>query len=109
MGSNLKIGETCMKYLPILQELFESDTFIFLIIGIAVALIVGLRIKNHNKCIAAIGISVATYVICELVSNFNTNFMLELILLFVGTAAIGCCIGFIICLLIKLIKNQKKQ
>ena len=98
-----------MKYLPILQELFESDTIVFLIIGIAIALIVGLRIKNHNKCIAAIGISVGTYVICELISNFHTNFMIELILLFIGTASIGCCIGFITCLLIKLIKNKKKQ
>ena len=35
-----------MKYLPILQELFESDTVIFLIIGMAIALIVGLRIIN---------------------------------------------------------------
>ena len=98
-----------MKYLPILQELFESDTIVFLIIGIAIALIVGLRIKNHNKCIAAIGISVGTYAICELISNFHTNFMIELILLFIGTVSIGCCIGFITCLLIKLIKNKKKQ
>ena len=88
-----------MKYLPILQELFESDTIVFLIIGIAVALIVGLRIKNHNKCITGIGISVGIYAICELISNFHTNFILELILLFVGTVAIGCNIGFIVCLL----------
>lgn len=32
-----------MKYLPILQELFESDTIVFLIIGIVIALIIGLR------------------------------------------------------------------
>lgn len=92
-----------MKYLPILQELFESDTLIFLLIGIIIAVIVGLRLKNHKKCIMAVLISVVIYGICESVSNIHTNFMLELILLFIGTVAIGCCVGFIICLLINFI------
>lgn len=98
-----------MKYLPILQELFESDTIVFLIIGIVIALVIGLRLKNHKKYIPGITISVFIYAICELVSNVHTNFMLELILLFVGTVAIGCCIGLIVCLLIKLIQNQKRK
>lgn len=85
-----------MRYLPILQELLESDTIIFMIIGTVIAVFVGLWLKNPKKNIAAIIISVITYVICELASNIHTNFMLELILLFIGTVAIGCCLGFII-------------
>lgn len=88
-----------MKYLPIFQELFESDTFIFMMIGIGIAVIAGLRLKNKKKCITASIASVVVYVICELVSNIHTTFMLELILLFIGTVAIGCFIGFIICLI----------
>ena len=98
-----------MKYLPILQELFESDTVIFMIIGIAVAVIIGLRLKHQKKYIMAIIISIVTYAICELASNIHTNFMLELILLFLGTVSIGCCIGFISCLLFKIIKNGKDE
>lgn len=97
-----------MKHLPILQELFESDTIIFLIIGIAVAVVAGLWLKNQKKCIIGIIISVVLYLICELASNFRTNFMLELILLFIGTVAIGCCIGFIIYLLVRLLIIKKK-
>ncbi len=35
-----------MRYFPILQELFESDTVIFLVIGIAVSVFAGLRLKT---------------------------------------------------------------
>lgn len=98
-----------MTYLPILQELLESDTFIFMIIGIIIAVLTALRMKNHKKYIRAIVISVVIYAICEFVSNIRTNFMLELMLLFVGTVSLGCLIGFIICLLIRLLKNGKDE
>lgn len=86
-----------MKYLPILQELFESDTIIFLIIGVAIAVTIGLRLNNQKKCMVGGVLSLAIYIICELASNIHTNFMLEIILLFIGTVAIGGFIGFIIC------------
>lgn len=91
-----------MQYLSILQELFESDTIIFLFIGIVIAVIVGLCLKKSKSCFIGIVASVIVYLICELASCVHTNFMLEFILLFVGTAAIGCCIGFMISVLIKL-------
>lgn len=97
-----------MKYLPILQELFESDTFVFMMAGIVIAVIIGLRLKTQKKCIIAASISAATYAICETASNIHTNFMLEIILLAIGTAAIGCCIGFIICLVIGLSAKNKE-
>ena len=87
-----------MKYLPILQELFESDTIVFLIIWIVFAVIAGLWLKNRKRCVIGVALSIALYVICELVSNFHTNFLLEIVLVFAGTAAIGCCIGFLLSL-----------
>lgn len=97
-----------MKYLPILQELFESDTFVFMVVGIVIAVIIGLRLKTQKKCIMAAVVSALTYAICETASNIHTNFMLEIILLAVGTAAIGCCIGFIICLVVRLSAKNKE-
>ena len=87
-----------MKYLPILQELFESDTILFLIIGIVIAVIAGLWLKNRKRCIIGAALSLVLYVICELASNIHTNFLLEIVLVFAGTAAIGCCIGVLLSL-----------
>lgn len=98
-----------MRFLPILQELFESDTIVFLIIGIVFTVMMGLQLKNQKDCIMGVIISIVIYAICELTSNIHTNFMLELVLLFIGTIAIGCCIGFIICLLIRLFKIAKTR
>ena len=98
-----------MKYLPILQELFESDTIVFWIIGLVIAVIIGLGLKSKRKNFTAAVISIAVYAVCEVVSNIRSNYMMELILLFVGTAAIGCFIGFLLSLLINAIKTAKKH
>lgn len=95
-----------MKYVPILQELLESDTYILLLIGIIISVIVGLRLKGRKRLGLALLGSAVAYVGCECLSRFHTNFMLELILLFVGTAALGCCIGFAVCLVIGAIRRK---
>lgn len=89
-----------MKYLPILQELFESDTLLFLILGILLAIVVGLRLREGKRLVPAIVISAAGYGVCEIASHIHTNFMLELILVFAGTVLLGGCIGFLACLVI---------
>ena len=91
-----------MKYLPVLQELFESDTIIFLLAGIIISVVICLWLKSLKKYIKGVSVSVITYVICEMVSNIHTNFLLEIILLFTGTFALGCGIGFLVCILIGL-------
>jgi ABC-type transport system involved in cytochrome c biogenesis permease component len=98
-----------MNYLPILQELFESDTVIFLIVGIVIAVIMGVFLKKQRKLMFALITSVVVYAICELISNIHTNFMIEIILLFVGTVALGCCIGFLVSLLIRRLRRGKKE
>lgn len=85
-----------MRDLPILQELFTSDSIIFMLIGLVLALFIGIMIKEMKKIMTGLGMSCGLYVICELISNIHTNFMLELILLFVGTIAIGGIIGFLV-------------
>jgi NhaP-type Na+/H+ or K+/H+ antiporter len=50
--------------------------------------------------------SVVIYAICELIENIHTNFMIEIILVFVGTVALGCFIGFLISLLIQKVNER---
>lgn len=83
-----------MKYLPILQELFESDTVILLAIGLACALILGFGLKNNKKLAVGAGISAAVYGCCEAASNLRGSYLQQLALLFLGTAALGCLAGF---------------
>jgi FtsH-binding integral membrane protein len=97
-----------MKYIPILQELFESDTVIFLIVGIIIAVIMGLFLKKQKNLKVALITFVVVYAICELLSNMHTNFMLEIILVFVGTVALGCCIVFLVSLLIGMLRRGKQ-
>lgn len=96
-----------MRYLPILQELFEADTVIFLIMGLAIAAVIGLWLKKPKKLGTGAGISALVYVICEAMSNIRSNFMIELILLFFGTVAIGSFLGFIVSFVILLLRNRR--
>jgi hypothetical protein len=95
-----------MKYLSIFQELFNSDTVIFLIVGIVIAVIIGLALKKQKNLMFALIASVVIYAICELIENIHTNFMIEIILVFVGTVALGCFIGFLISLLIQKVNER---
>lgn len=95
-----------MKYLPIFQELFESDSIIFMIIGLILALFIGIKMNDTRQTIISFALSFALYVVCELVSNVHTNYMIELILLFVGTIAISGIIGFLISTIVVKVRKQ---
>lgn len=100
-----------MKYFPILQELFESDTIVFLIVGIIIVALICLWLKNLmslKKCTMGMIVSIIIYVLCELISNIHINFLSEIILLFIGTFAIGCGIGFLVCTFIELLKVSQE-
>ena len=95
-----------MKYLPILGELFSSDSAIFMLIGLVIATIIGIKMKNARKNIIGVAICLVTYVICEIVSNIiGMNYLVEIIALFVGTIAIGGFIGFIIGLIVSKVRK----
>lgn len=88
-------GEDRMKYFPIMQELFESDTALFLLVGLAVALAVGIRFRSRKKAAAGAGISLLVYAACEVGVYLAGNYLAEIVLLFAGTLAIGGVIGFL--------------
>lgn len=95
-----------MKYFSIFQELFQSDSIIFMLIGLAITVFVGIKLNEIKKIIVCLVSSVALYAVCELISNIHTNYLFELILLFVGTIAIGGIIGFLISAIVVKIRKQ---
>ena len=94
-----------MKYLPILDELFSSDSIIFMLIGLAFALFTAMKMADTKRNLIGIIVSIIVYAICEFISNIHTTFMVELLLLFVGTIAIGCFIGFGIGLIVSKVRK----
>lgn len=85
-----------MKYLPIMDELFSSDSVIFLLIGLVAAFAIGLRLKADKKRIVGITASIVVYGLCEVICNRPTSFFMDIISLFVGTIALGCFVGFLV-------------
>ena len=63
-----------MKYLPVFQELFESDSIIFMLIGLVLALSIGIKLHDIKKIIISLVSSVVLYAVCELISNIHTNY-----------------------------------
>ena len=96
-----------MKYLPIMSELFSSDSVIFLLIGMAVAFAIGLILKSDKKRKVGMIVSIITYALCEVISNIPAPILVDIIALFVGTVAIGGFIGFLVAFVVSKIKNKK--
>lgn len=81
-----------MKYLPILDELFSSDTVIVLLAGVVISLLIGIKNRDSKSVIEVI-ICGIIYAVCELLSNIRTNYFIEIILLLIGTVSLGGVIG----------------
>ena len=95
-----------MRYLPILSELFSSDSAIFMLIGLVIATIIGIKMKNVRKNTIGVAICLITYVVCEIISQVvGMNYLVEIIALFVGTIAIGGFIGFLIGLIVSKVRK----
>jgi hypothetical protein len=97
-----------MKYLPVLEELFTSDSVKFLILGVIIAIVIALFLKTRKSLTAALIASAAVYAVCEILSNIRTNFLVEIILVFAGTAALGCSMVFLVSLIIRALRDKKE-
>lgn len=95
-----------MKYLPILDEVVSSDSILFMIFGLIIALVIGLKMREQKKLQKLTLGGFLLYIVCEILLNFRTNFFMEMIVLFVGTIAIGCTVGFLFGLLITNIRKR---
>ena len=52
-----------MRYFPVLQELFESDTIVLFIIGAALGFGIGFKLKTAKSRICAVITSILTYAV----------------------------------------------
>lgn len=95
-----------MKYLPILDELFSSNSIIFLPIGVIIAVAIGLMLKSYKKITFGMIISIVVYALCEVFLNISESFLSEFIALFIGTIGIGGFIGFLIASVVLKIKKR---
>ena len=95
-----------MNYLLILAELFSSDSWIFFLIGLIAALMAGFIMKKASRCLAAAVVCLAAYIICEILSNVIFNYLAEMIVLFIGTAALGAFAGALIWMVIRKIRKR---
>lgn len=93
-----------MKYLPILSELFSSDSIIFLVVGLVVAFALGMALKALRKTGIGMMASVIVYALCEALSNVPA-YLVAIITVYIGTIAIGCFGGFLISYLV--LKTRK--
>ncbi len=98
-----------MRYLHIMDELFASDTIIFLLIGLFVACIIGIQIRSTKKCLVGMITSLVIYVLCEVGSNIHITWMFAFLALFIGTIALGGCVGFLFVVIATKVKNGKKK
>ena len=96
-----------MNNLPILQELFESDSTYFLLLGIGLAVIISFHsVKRTQVLLIALGISFCIYLLCEFAMHFSAGYMSDLLLLFFGTTALGAFIGFFLSMIKKLFEKK---
>ena len=95
-----------MNHFPILQELFESDSVIFMVIGLVLGRFIGMKLKAPKKNIIGAVICGVIYGLCEVLTGRNVpaSYMTGMILLFVGTVALGGCVGFIVSAVIEKVR-----
>ena len=62
-----------MRYLPILEELYSSDSVLFMAAGVIVALVISVKFCDTKRNLIGLIGSFVVYAICEVLSNFYTN------------------------------------
>ena len=96
------------RYLPILSELFESDTVIIFAIGAGLGFLFGFLFKDiRHRNRAAIS-CLAAYALCEIILDIRVNMGLGLLLLIVGTTALGACMGILLNFPVYMLLAKKK-
>ena len=96
-----------MEHFPILQELTESDSAVFAVIGIIIASAVSYKLRKPKKCLYAALLCAAAYIICEITVNITQSYLAELIALFIGTASIGGAFGALISSAVLAVRSKK--
>ena len=95
-----------MRYLPILDELFSSDTVTILAIGLIIGLVFSLMLKETKKKIYGLIGSLVIYLVCELVCDLSSSYAVGMGFLFLGTYALGTSLGFLLGIIVSKIRKK---
>ncbi len=93
-----------MSHFPILQEMFESDSVIFMVIGLILGRTIGMKLKLPKANLIGALISAAVYAACEVLANHSAKYMMGFVALGVGTVAIGATVALLISAVIEKIR-----
>lgn len=95
-----------MSHFPILQEMFESDSVIFSVIGLILGRAVGMKLKSPKANLVGALISAVVYGLCEVLTHSCSSYMLSFVLLGVGTVAIGAAVALLISAIIEKVRGK---
>ena len=84
------------RYFPILDELFSSDSVVFFLLGLAIAAILCWKLKSRKARLRGMLVALVLYALCEVLANVVNSYMAALLLLFVGTQALGAMCAFLL-------------
>jgi len=95
-----------MIYKEIFQVLNSNDSFLIMMLGVIIAFIVGIKIKNIKKNVIGLGVCFCVFVISGIIPYIVFDFLLIIIMISTGVLAIGGMIGFLLGIIV--LKNIKK-
>lgn len=95
-----------MSHFPILQEMLESDSVIFAVIGLILGRAVGMKLKSPKANLIGALISAVVYGICEALTHICSSYMLSFVLLGAGTVAIGATVALLISAVIEKVRSK---
>ncbi len=94
----------------LIDEMFESDMIFWSIIPFVLSLAVShFAVKKLNTCLLVSAIAVLVYAVCSFVIWMVDSWLVFYICFFVACFAVAVLLGFIIGIIIKLIKGFKEK
>ncbi|MCQ2547719.1 MAG: hypothetical protein MJ145_01790 [Clostridia bacterium] len=96
-----------MKYFPILDEVFSSDSYYFIIIALVIAVFIGKALDSPKINVIAMLVCLLVYGLCEMVCQSCGDYFYELISLIVGVVSIGGFLGFLIVFIVSKLRRIK--
>lgn len=95
-----------MSHFPILQEMFESNSVIFAVIGLILGRAIGMKLKSPKANLIGALITAVIYAACEVLTHICSSYMLAFALLGVGTIAIGATVALLISVVTEKVRSK---
>ncbi len=98
-----------MSHFPILQEMLESNSVIFAVVGLILGRAVGMKLKTPKRNLIAALISAVMYAVCEVLAQHPASYAMGIVLLGVGTVAVGATVALLISTVIEKVRSKGEK